>query len=300
MDQRPHIVVVEDEATQRQLLVDYLDKQNFRVSGADGGTALRRLIERELPALVLLDVGLPGEDGFTLARWLRERSGRVGIIMVTAASDTVDRVVGLETGADDYIGKPYEPRELLARIKSVLRRVSGQPAASGPRVRMGRRVLDLERRVLADPGGAGQEETLTASEFDLLKVFAENPNRPLTRDWLLEVTAHREMEAFDRAIDLRITQLRRKIEVDPAHPELDPHGARRRLHVRSAQGLKRPRGLRTIAPAPRRSRRARGGARMRAARARRGRARDCRPCRPARARPRPRRRPWRRPLALRP
>ena len=98
MDHRPHIVVVEDEATQRQLLCDYLDKQNFRVSSADGGVALRRLVERELPALVLLDVGLPGEDGFVLARWLRERSGRIGIIMVTASSDTVDRVVGLETG----------------------------------------------------------------------------------------------------------------------------------------------------------------------------------------------------------
>jgi two-component system phosphate regulon response regulator OmpR len=218
MDQRPHIIVVEDEATQRQLLVDYLDKQNFRVSAADGGGALRRMVERELPSLVLLDVGLPGEDGFALARWLREKSGRIGIIMVTAAADTVDRVVGLETGADDYIGKPYEPRELLARIKSVLRRVTGAPATSGPRVRIGRRVLDLEKRVLVDPAD-GAEETLTASEYDLLKVFAENPNRPLTRDWLLEVTAHREMEAFDRAIDLRITRLRRKIEVDPAHPD---------------------------------------------------------------------------------
>jgi two-component system phosphate regulon response regulator OmpR len=218
MDQRPHIVVVEDEATQRQLLVDYLDKQNFRVSAADGGSALRRLVERELPELVLLDVGLPGEDGFALARWLREKSSRIGIIMVTAAADTVDRVVGLETGADDYIGKPYEPRELLARIKSVLRRVTGAPAASGPRVRMGRRVLDLDKRVLVDPSNGG-EETLTASEYDLLKVFAENPNRPLSRDWLLEVTAHREMEAFDRAVDLRITRLRRKIEVDPAHPD---------------------------------------------------------------------------------
>ena len=172
----------------------------------------------ELPALVLLDVGLPGEDGFALARWRREKSGRIGIIMVTAASDTVDRMVGLETGADDYIGKPYEPRELLARIKSVLRRVTGVPAASEPRSRIGRRVLDPEKRVLVDPAD-GSEETLTASEFDLLKVFAENPNRPLTRDWLLEVTAHREMEAFDRAIDLRITRLRRKIEVDPAHPD---------------------------------------------------------------------------------
>jgi len=122
MDPRPHIVVVEDEATQRQLLADYLAGQNFRVSAVDGGAALHRLVEREAPALVLLDVHLPGEDGFALARWLRERSGRIGIIMVTSAGDTVDRVVGLETGADDYVTKPFEPRELLARVKSVLRR----------------------------------------------------------------------------------------------------------------------------------------------------------------------------------
>src|ERR687892_173779 len=164
MDERPHIAVVEDGTTQRDLLVDYLARQGFRVSGLDGGRGLRQLVDRDQPAVVLLDVGLPGEDGFALARWLRERSGRIGIIMVTAASDTVDRVVGLETGADDYIGKPYEPRELLARIKSVLRRVTGTPAASGPRVRMGRRVLDMEKRVLVDPNG-GSEETLTASEF---------------------------------------------------------------------------------------------------------------------------------------
>jgi DNA-binding response OmpR family regulator len=219
MDHRPHIVVVEDETTQRRLLVDYLTRQNFRVSGADGGTALRKLVEREMPALVLLDVGLPGEDGFALARWLREKSARIGIVMVTAASDTVDRVVGLETGADDYIAKPFEPRELLARVKSVLRRATGAIVTGGPRVRMGRRVLDLERRVLVDPAD-GSEETLTASEYDLLKVFAENPNRPLQRDWLLEGTAHREMEAFDRAIDLRVTRLRRKIEPDPTHPDV--------------------------------------------------------------------------------
>ena len=217
MDSRPHIVVVEDEAVQRQMLADYLAKQNFRVSPLGDGAALRRLVERELPALVMLDVGLPGEDGFALARWLREKSRRVGIIMVTAAGDTVDRVVGLETGADDYIAKPFEPRELWARVKSVLRRAAGGPAA-GPRVRFGRRMLDLERRVLVDPDDGG-EERLAASEFDLLKIFAENPNRPLMRDWLLEVTAHREADTFDRAIDLRITRLRRKVEIDPAHPE---------------------------------------------------------------------------------
>jgi two-component system phosphate regulon response regulator OmpR len=125
MEPHPHIVVVEDEATQRQLLVDYLARQNFRVTGVDGSNALRKLFEHELPALVLLDVGLPGEDGFALARWLREKSGRIGIIMVTVAADTVDRVVGLETGADDYIAKLFEPRELLARVKSVLRRTTG-------------------------------------------------------------------------------------------------------------------------------------------------------------------------------
>jgi two-component system phosphate regulon response regulator OmpR len=130
------------------------------------------------------------------------------------------RVVGLETGADDYIAKPFEPRELLARVKSVLRRAGAAAArpAGGPRVRMGKWVLDLERRILVDPG-AGIEERLSASEFDLLKVFAEHPNRPLMRDWLLEVTAHRDAEAFDRAIDLRITRLRRKIEHDPVHPD---------------------------------------------------------------------------------
>jgi len=220
LEPRPHIVVVEDEAVQRQLLADYLARQNLRVSPLGDGAALRRLVDRELPALVMLDVGLPGEDGFSLARWLRERSGRVGIIMVTAAGDTVDRVVGLESGADDYIAKPFEPRELLARVKSVLRRAAGAsaPGPNLPRVRIGRRILDLERRLLIDPVD-GNEERLAASEFDLLKIFAENPNRPLMRDWLLEVTAHREAEAFDRAIDLRITRLRRKVEIDPAHPE---------------------------------------------------------------------------------
>jgi DNA-binding response OmpR family regulator len=133
MDPRPHIVVVEDEATQRQLLADYLAGQNFRVSAVDGGAALHRLVEREPPALVLLDVGLPGEDGFALVRRLREKNSRIGIIMVTSAADTVDRVVGLETGADDYITKPFEPRELLARVRSVLRRGAAERDAASAR-----------------------------------------------------------------------------------------------------------------------------------------------------------------------
>jgi DNA-binding response OmpR family regulator len=212
------ILVVEDEATQRTMLVDYLTRQGFQATGVSDGAALRRSLPRNEPNLVLLDLGLPGEDGHSLARWLRENHPKVAVIMVTAAGSTVDRIIGLETGADDYIPKPFEPRELLARIKSVLRRaVPAATRASGPRVAMGRRVLDLEHRVLLDPHGG--EERLTASEFELLRLFAENPNRPLNREWLLEATSHREAEAFDRAIDLRITRLRKKIESDPAHPD---------------------------------------------------------------------------------
>jgi DNA-binding response OmpR family regulator len=219
MDHRPHIVVVEDEATQRHLLVDYLGRQNFRVSSAEGGAALRRLVERDTPALVLLDVGLPGDDGFVLARWLREKSGRVGIIMVTAATDTVDRVVGLETGADDYIGKPYEPRELLARIKSVLRRVTGEAGASaGPRMAMGRRVLDLEKRVLADPQNR-QRGDVDSERVRSLEAARREPQSAIAAR--LAVGGH--LAPRDGAVRPRQRsahhRLRRKIEIDPAHPD---------------------------------------------------------------------------------
>ncbi len=219
MTDSARIFVVEDEATQRTLLVNYLIRQEFQVTGLADGVALRRALQREEPALVLLDIGLPGEDGNSLARYLRQTHPKVAIIMVTAAGDTVDRIIGLETGADDYLPKPFEPRELLARIKSVLRRSVPAPtaAAVGGRVRMGRRVLDLEQRTLVDTDGSA--ERLTAREFELLTLFAENPNKPLNRDWLLEATSHREAESFDRAVDLRITRLRKKIEIDPAHPE---------------------------------------------------------------------------------
>ncbi len=218
-----HLVIVEDEAAQRELLLDYLGRQNFRVTGVENGAALRALTAEDLPALVLLDIGLPDEDGLSLARWLRSRSASVGIIMVTAAGETIDRVVGLETGADDYIAKPYEPRELLARVKSVLRRAPPPAPAKGATVpstcvRMGRRLLDLERRILVDPE-SGAEESLAASEFRLLRAFADSPNRTLERGWLLETVAERSDDSFDRAIDLRIARLRKKIEVDAAHPE---------------------------------------------------------------------------------
>jgi DNA-binding response OmpR family regulator len=219
MSLSPRIIVVEDDVAQRQLLVQYLSRQSMRVTGVADGQALRREIQRDTPSLVLLDVGLPGEDGFSLIRYLREACPSAGVIMVSASSDTIDRVAGLEAGADDYVAKPFEPRELLARVKSVLRRASAvaNGDVSGPRVAMGRRVLDLERRLLLDTDGI--EERLAPGEFNLLKLFVQNPNRPLARDWLLEVTSHREAEAFDRAIDLRITRLRRKIEQDPGHPE---------------------------------------------------------------------------------
>jgi DNA-binding response OmpR family regulator len=175
-----------------------------------------------MPDLALLDVHLDEpEDGFALARWLRSRSARVGIIMLTAAGDTIDRVVGLESGADDYVAKPFEPRELVARVKALLRRAAGSTAEPPPRlteVRVGTSMLDMQRRVLilAD----STLSSLTASEFDLLRLFVETPNRPLTRDWLLETIAHRDAEAFDRAIDNRIMRLRRKVEPDPAKPEV--------------------------------------------------------------------------------
>lgn len=217
-DHRPHIIVVEDEAFQRETLIEFLGGNQYRASGVDSGAALRKLVEKDPPALVLLDLRLPGgEDGFALARFLRERSRKTGIIMLTASGDTIDQVVGLETGADDYVAKPYEPRALLARIKAVLRRAGGAEAATtGERVRMGKCLLDLQSRRLV--ALSGEEIPLRAGEYELLKLFAENPNRPLTRDWLLETTSHREMEAFDRAIDIRILRIRRKIEVDPKRP----------------------------------------------------------------------------------
>jgi DNA-binding response OmpR family regulator len=217
-DIRPHVIVVEDEPFQRETLVDFLGDNGYRGSGVESGAALRKLVEKDPPALVLLDLRLPGgDDGFALARFLRERSRKMGIIMVTASGDMVDQVVGLETGADDYIAKPYEARALLARIKAVLRRAGGAEASTGsPRVRMGKCLLDLQSHRLT--ALSGQDIPLRSGEYELLKLFAENPNRPLTRDWLLETTSHREMEAFDRAIDIRILRIRRKIEPDPAHP----------------------------------------------------------------------------------
>jgi DNA-binding response OmpR family regulator len=221
-----HIVVVDDEPEIRIMLSDYLSHAGFRVSTADGGATMRQLLAEEPADLVILDITMPGEDGLSLARFLREHTKGVGIVMLTAAGGVVDRIVGLEMGADDYIAKPVDLRELLARVRSVLRRLQAPAlpeAAAGAResdrsVRFGAFHLDLEAHRLYAADGI--EVPITSMEFDLLKAFADNPNRVLSRDRLLDLAHNRDWEPFDRSIDIRITRLRRKIEADPAKPQV--------------------------------------------------------------------------------
>jgi two-component system, OmpR family, response regulator len=216
------VLIVEDDPSIREMLAEYLGGQGFDVHQAEQGSDMREEIERNLPDVVLLDVRLPGEDGLTLARFLRERYD-IGIIMVTGASDVIDRVVGLEVGADDYITKPFDPRELLARLKSVMRRLQTRAASTGTvrvgteRIPVGQCFLDVAAHQLVDV--KGQEVPLTSMEYDLLKMFVENPNKVLTRDQILTLTKNREWEPFDRSIDIRIARLRRKIEAKPEEPQ---------------------------------------------------------------------------------
>ncbi|HEY0856843.1 MAG TPA: response regulator [Albitalea sp.] len=219
-----NLLIVDDDPSVRAMLLEYLGNHGYGVRAAADGTAMRAELERDLPDLVLLDLRLPGEDGLLLARFLRDRYD-VGIVMVTGSADVIDRVVGLEVGADDYIAKPFDPRELLARVKSVLRRMqarpaadTGQPAAATPasRQRFGRCEIELDSRRLFDGTGDHAELAMTAMEYDLIRVFLANPNRVLSRDQLLMHTRNREWEPFDRSIDIRIGRLRRKIEPDPS------------------------------------------------------------------------------------
>jgi two-component system OmpR family response regulator len=213
------VLIVDDDAEIRRVLTEYLVGHDYEAHAVDSGAAMRLALQASVPDVVLLDLALPGEDGLSLARYLRERHD-VGIIMITGASETVDRIIGLEVGADDYIGKPFDPRELRARIRSVMRRL--QPGGnvrateSGARRPVGRCMLDVAARQLFDRDGA--EIALTAMEFDLLKAFLDHPNQVLSRDRLLTLTRNREWEPFDRSIDIRITRLRRKIEDDPENP----------------------------------------------------------------------------------
>lgn len=229
------IIVVDDEAGIREMLAEYLSGHGFAVRAADGAAQCRRLLAEEAADLVVLDINMPGEDGLSLARWLRGEAGLagIGIVMLTAESDVVDRVVGLEVGADDYVTKPFDLRELRARIRTVLRRVQAVPAATEPAaqppaeevVRFGQRQLNLASRKLYDRDG--REIPLTTMEFDLLQAFARHPDRVLSRDQLLDLAHHGQWEPFDRSIDIRIARLRRKIEADPSHPAVlkTVHGA---------------------------------------------------------------------------
>jgi two-component system OmpR family response regulator len=215
------ILIVDDDRDVRESMSEYLSGHGYEVALAEGGEAMRRAFAAGAPDVVLLDLNLPGEDGLSLARWLRSEHD-VAIIMVTAAGEVVDRVVGLEVGADDYLAKPFDPRELRARLKSVLRRAKargGAPAgaAATKRVQVGRCTLDLQTHQLF--AADGEELTLTGMEFDLLRVFVERPNQVLSRDQLLNHTRNREWEPFDRSIDIRIARLRRKVESDPAKPK---------------------------------------------------------------------------------
>ena len=227
MSQSQHIFIVDDEAPAREMVGDYLKMHGFAVTLCDGGKSLRGAIEGGLPDLVVLDLNMPEEDGLSIIRDLKSRSN-IPVIMLTATASPIDRVVGLEIGADDYVAKPCELRELMARIRSVLRRAAPPrpvpaateaPATKGPKeqlVRFGTKWLDLEAQALRDD--EGNEHPLTASEFSLLKVFAANPKRVLSRERLLELANARDAEAFDRAVDLRIMRIRRKIELDPTKP----------------------------------------------------------------------------------
>jgi two-component system, OmpR family, phosphate regulon response regulator OmpR len=219
-----HIIVVDDEPEICEMLADYLGHAGFRVTTAENGAVLRRLLEDQPADLVILDINMPGEDGLSLARFLRANT-KIGIVMLTAAGEVVDRIVGLEMGADDYLPKPVDMRELLARVRAVLRRM--ETAATGPEradasapatVRFGDCRLDLDAHKLYD--AAGEEIAITSMEFDLLKAFAEHPNRVLSRDQLLDLAHNRDWEPFDRSIDIRIARLRRKVETDPAKPQV--------------------------------------------------------------------------------
>ncbi|RZL92721.1 MAG: response regulator transcription factor [Variovorax sp.] len=219
-----HLAVLDDEADITMLLANYLAGHGFRVSQVHSGAALMDLMARDAPMLVLLDLGLPGEDGFVIARQLREH-WRCGLVIVTGRGDAVDKVVGLEVGADDYVTKPFDLRELVARIKAVLRRLA--PAEPGPSkaspeaatlLRFAQWELDTAARRLLDP--RRNEVALTTGEFDLLNTLATHPGRVLSRDFLLEHTRGRDAGPFDRTIDVQIGRLRKKLEDDPNNPQI--------------------------------------------------------------------------------
>jgi DNA-binding response OmpR family regulator len=220
MSENERILVVDDDARLRDLLARYLGENGFRVRSAQDAASMEIERRREPVDLLVLDLMLPGEDGLSICRRLRADNEQLPIIMLTARGEEVDRIVGLEMGADDYLPKPFNPRELLARIRAVLRRKGGAPGGSaaplqGGKVAFGPFVLDLATRQLTRDG---EPLPLTSGEFSVLKVLVEHARRPLSRDQLMELARGREHEAFDRAIDVQISRLRKLIEDSAGQP----------------------------------------------------------------------------------
>jgi two-component system phosphate regulon response regulator OmpR len=218
--EKARIIVCDDEEPMRDLLEELLTDEGYSVTTAANGAALRLLVPQIRPDLVICDLKMPGEDGLSLTRWLRAES-HAAVLMLTGMGSVLDRVVGLEMGADDYLGKPFEPAELRSRIKAVLRRTMAPVHSQGRppgRMRIGRCVVDVEQKAMFDE--KGETVALTAMEFDLLYTFISNANRVLTRDHLLEMAHHQRWDPFDRSVDIRIARLRKKIEQDPAKPRV--------------------------------------------------------------------------------
>ena len=219
-ERTPKLLVVDDDPRLRDLLRRYLGENGFQVFVADNGVTMNRLWLRERFDARILDLMMPGEDGLQILRRLREQKDTTPIIMLTARGEDVDRIVGLEMGADDYIPKPFNPRELLARIHAVLRRrpvadSPGAPSMENEVVKFGEFELDLGTRVLRKNG---EPVPLTTGEFAVLKAFARHPKQPLSRDKLMEIARGREYEAFDRSLDVQVSRLRKMIEPDPSKP----------------------------------------------------------------------------------
>lgn len=218
MSETAHILVCDDETDVREMLSEYLAKRGFRVTTAGNAVELRAAIEAEKPDIILLDINMPGEDGLSVLRSFSSDDAPA-VVMLTAAGDVVDRIVGLEMGADDYLGKPVDLRELVARIKAVLRRRAAAepvPVSERTRFRFGKAWLDIDAARLTTEDGI--EIPLTSMEFNLLKLFARNQGRVLNRDQILEGAHDRAWDPFDRSIDIRISRIRRKIEVNPQKP----------------------------------------------------------------------------------
>lgn len=216
---KDRIYVVDDDPGIRELVAEYLTAQGYAVETAEDAAALDGLLEAQRPDLLVLDWMMPGEDGLSVARRLRAQPGFPPIIMLSAKGEDIDRIIGLEVGADDYLPKPFNPRELLARIRAVLRRQSAgaetAPAETARTVRFGPFSVNLDARTLSRDGA---EVALTGGEYELLEIFVTHANRALSRDWLMDQLRGFERDPFDRSIDVRVNRLRKKIEDDPAHP----------------------------------------------------------------------------------